>query len=96
MHDFREDHLALTNQLVCSSMRRITSPALRFIQLSLVLSIELRPFGFAPMHLGVFTDIIHVIPFIFHIFGEKKRVSTRSNFKIQGNRWMTSPQEYTF
>lgn len=43
---FRDGHLVLDNQLMCSSLDKTTSPVLRIPKLPIILCVELKPPGY--------------------------------------------------
>ena len=57
MFVFKDDHLVLDNQLVCSLVSSI-SPILHFTWLSIALSEGLRHFGSFPVQFGMLIDPI--------------------------------------
>jgi hypothetical protein len=50
---FSADHLALDNQLICSSLEKAATTSANFSQLPIVLYLELRLLGLFPVYFGM-------------------------------------------
>lgn len=51
---FRADNLVMHSQFVCSSFKKMVSPALRIPLKPVVLCVVMRPHSLSPVHSGMF------------------------------------------
>jgi hypothetical protein len=57
---FKTEHVSLSNQLLCPSLRKTTWLAFSFIYLPIVLCIRMRSHGVSPVHFGMSIGVIFV------------------------------------
>lgn len=68
MFSFKADSLAVENHLVCSSLARVTSPALSFPQLLVVLCARLQPCRLVLMQFGLLIAVLLVQLMLIRLF----------------------------